>query len=78
MRFSVLNDLKKKMPGSCRDPALTGNRKESNRFITSHDVQAQVKNIKEVAFLNSVPSSQGLTGRDPWEHDTQVTVSMQE
>lgn len=46
--------------------------------MTNHDVQVQIKNIKEVAFLTSIPSSQGLTGRDPWEYDTQVTVSTQE
>lgn len=46
--------------------------------MTNHDVQVQVKNIKEAAFPTSIPSSQGLTGRDPMEYDTQVTVNMQE
>jgi hypothetical protein len=33
-------------------------------FITNHDVQAKVKAIKEFAFLNSIPSSRDVMGRD--------------
>ena len=48
-----------------KEGIMKGENKETCMFVTNHDdVQAKVKANKEFAFLNSIPSSRALMGRD--------------